>query len=228
MKETLLELGQHVGRLYPHSEVRKAVPEYGFGKPVVKVRYIALDNATTLRKTEIGGNVLWVLDCSSRTAYAEARINDQQRDPIRLREGLFIKGMAFSRMYISWAAQPGEYIRVYYAHDEMGIFDIKNPALQFTQVDFTKASVLESLADINCPNATLTQVLAANATRRAAIFGALAANTGTVRIGDNQATATRGQELAPGDSITLSTSEAIYVYNNSGAAQTISRIWTED
>lgn len=216
------------GRIYPHAQPQKSVPEFGLDAPVLQSRTFNLGVAQNNLEVEVGGSALWCLNCSSRAAYIDVRINDQLRDPIRIQEGFFVKGLRFSRLFVTFPAQAGQTLTIYYVVDEEGRFDVKNPALRYTEIDLTKATVLETIADVTCGNAAQTLILAANANRRSAIIGALAANTGIIRIGDNGVTATRGAELNIGESITIESTEAIYVYNNSGAAQDVSVVWTED
>lgn len=219
----------HFGRMYPHSEVQKSIPEFGLKTPVLKSRTFNLNVARNLFKSECGGSVLWCLDCSSRAAYIDVRVNDQQRDPVRIREGFFVKGMPFSRLYISNPIQAGETITIYYAVDEEGRFDVKNPALQYTEIDVTKATVFNSLVDIAIVGAAAAvEILPLNAVRRSAIIGALATNVNTARIGDAATAVAQGAELAPGESITIETTEAIYAYNPAGANILLTRLWTED
>lgn len=219
----------HKGRVYPHAEVTGSVQEYGTAEPVLKSRTLNLTVARNLQKIECGGSVLWCLDCTSRAAYVDVRVNDQLRDPIRVREGFFVKGMRFSRFYISHPAQAGQTLTLYYAVDDEGRFDVKNPALQFTEIEVTKATVLNTAADVTIVAAApAAQILAANANRRSAIIGSLATNVNTARIGDAATGAAQGAELAPGESITVEATEAIFAYNPAGANIDLTLVWIED
>jgi len=79
---------------------------------------------------------------------------------------------------------------------------------------------LSSAADVSLGAAAKTLILAANISRVEALITNLAANASTVRIGDVNAAAARGVELAPGQTITLETEGAIYAWNP-GAAQSV-------
>jgi hypothetical protein len=81
---------------------------------------------------------------------------------------------------------------------------------------------LSGLDDVVCADAVATAVAPVNATRRSVIVGALAANSGTVRIGGADVAANRGQELAPGGVVVLDTAAAVYVRNDTGDPQTVS------
>lgn len=89
-------------------------------------------------------------------------------------------------------------------------------------------SILDTVADVAMTATATTQILAANGDRVKALITNLAANTQTLRIGDTNAGATRGVELAPGETIELETTEAIYGYNPGGVAQSVGVAWTED
>lgn len=215
-------------RIYPQSYEGVAKPEYGIDTNCLKSKVFDLSTARNLLEIEIGGNVLWSMEATSRTAYIDVYFNDQLRDPIRYRLGLFIRGVPFSRIYVTNPAQAGETITLFYAVEEMSKIEIENPSLRFTEIDITKASVLNSATDVTLAAASTTQILAANAARRFAIIGNLTANAQILRIADSNAAAARGQELAPGESITIETTEAIYGYNPGGAGQDVSVVWTED
>jgi len=177
----------------------------------------------------MGGNVLWAMQATSRQAYIDLYLNDQQRDPIRFQEGLFIRGVPFSRVFVTHAAQAGQTITLFYAVEEIDNIQVENPALQFTMIDLTKATVFDSLADIIIVAAAVAVIVVpALATQRTAIIASLAVNGQTCRIGDATTGAARGIELAPGESISISTTEAIYAYNPAGANITLSRVWTAD
>lgn len=215
-------------RIYPQSYEGIAKPEYGFETNCLKSKLFDLSTARNLVQVEIGGNVLWTMEATSRTAYMDVYFNDQLRDPVRYRLGLFIRGVPFSRIYVSHPAQAGETLTLFYAVEELSKIEIENPSLRFTEIDLTKATVLDSVADVTLAATATTQILPANAARRSAIIGNLISNVQVLRIGDAAAAAGRGQELAPGESITIETTEAIYGYNPGGAGQDVTAIWTED
>lgn len=217
-----------MARIYPQSHEGVAIPEYGIDTNCLKSKLFDLSVARNLVEIPIGGNVLWSMEATSRTAYLDVYLNDQLRDPIRYRLGLFIRGVPFSRIFVTNAAQAGETITLFYAVEEIGKIEIENPSLRFTEIDVTKASVFDSVADVTLGAAATTQILPANAARRSAIIGNLAGNAQVLRIADSNAGAARGQELQPGESITIDTTEAIYGYNPGGAGQDVSAIWTED
>jgi len=76
--------------------------------------------------------------------------------------------------------------------------------------------------------AATTQILAANAARRVAYITNLLGNVQTLRVGDAAAAAARGTPLAPGDTITIETTEAIYAYKPVAGNENVAVTWTED
>jgi hypothetical protein len=96
-------------------------------------------------------------------------------------------------------------------------------------VDVSKADVLDSLADDSIAAVTTELVSAADTTRRKAVITNLITNTDEVRVGDVGCGAANGTPLQPGESITLETTAAIYVYNSkAGGAQSVAITITKD
>jgi hypothetical protein len=100
--------------------------------------------------------------------------------------------------------------------------------LQIDVVDEPKASIFNSVADKNLPATTQTQIVGDLVTRLCVLISSKKDNTATIKIGDSQVGALRGIELAPGQSISIETTEAIYGYNPSAVTVSVAIIWTED
>lgn len=83
-------------------------------------------------------------------------------------------------------------------------------------------NTVTTTADASVAATTTAQVLAGRADRLTAIIKNLAANAAPIRVGDAGTAAAQGHELAPGESIALDTTSAIYVYNSHGSAQSVS------
>ena len=94
-------------------------------------------------------------------------------------------------------------------------------------LNLTKATTLDTVADVLCPNLAATVVAAALATRRRALIQNVDP-VATVRIGDASVTATRGLRLGPGERIVFETTEAISVRNDSGSTVPIAVAWEAD
>lgn len=221
-------------RFYPINRVTGASPEFGIDANSLKTKTFALDNARDKQCYEIGGNLLWVIQASGPDAIMDIRLNDQLRDPLPIQSGLFIKGVRYSRIYVSNEIQVGEYLTVLYCVEEFNNITIENPAgatasvAMTGDVDISKAGHLDSIDDVVLAANTTAQVLPALADRRCAIIGNLATNTHTMRIGDAAVDGGRGAELAPGESIAIETEEAIYAFNPAGAIENVTVIWTLD
>lgn len=94
--------------------------------------------------------------------------------------------------------------------------------------DVSVGATLDSLADDSIAATTTEQVAAADADRRAIIITNLITNTAAVRVGDSGAGAANGIPLQPGESVTLETSAAVYVYNSHSAAQSVAITLVKD
>jgi len=85
----------------------------------------------------------------------------------------------------------------------------------------SKAATLDSLADDSIAATSTELVAAADSDRRAIMVTNLAANTDEVRVGDSGTGATNGVPVQPGETVTVETSAAIYVYNSKASAQSV-------
>jgi hypothetical protein len=213
----------------PPDDAYAAPPEFGIEANILQTTTIYLDAARDLVCMEIGGTCVWVQNASDLGANIDVRVNDQLRDPMNISQGFFIRGIPFSRIYVSNTAQAGKWITLFYtAEQEAKTVEISNPSSQFTSITVSKASVLDSLADVALAAGAQTQIVAGNAARRKIIIKNLAANPATLRIGDNGAAAANGHELAPGESIGLAVADAVYAWNPGVVAQSVSVVSTED
>lgn len=219
---------QSDGRFVPIANTGQAPP--GFGDEAVRFGTITipLDDARDKVAFQIGGNLLWAVDASSIAAALNVHFQEQRSDPIPYKRGLMIRGARFDKIYVSNASQPGASITLAYTTEREGRVQVENPAAQFNDVDLSKAGGLATTADVSIATVTTAQVLAANANRREAVITNLQTNASEVRVGDSNAGVTRGTPLQPGDSIVLTTTAAIHVYNADAAAQSVALLETED
>ena len=217
-------------RLYPRSFEGQSPREFGTDENIIKTRRFYLDNARSLQEVALGGSMLWAYAASDLTANVAIRLNDQLRDAIIFQQGMYIRGTRFSRLYMTHAAQAGAWIEFVVAVEGRETIEIVNPAVAFTSVSFTKASVLDTAADVTLVAGATTAILAAAVTRRVAFITNLATNAKTMRIGDLNAGATRGIPLAPGETITVEATEAIYGFNPAAPAgnENVAVMWSAD
>lgn len=76
--------------------------------------------------------------------------------------------------------------------------------------------------DVSCASGAATQLLALDAARSYANITNPSTNTVTVRVGTSGVSAASGTPLEPGQTLPISTTAAIYAYQASGGAVTIS------
>lgn len=85
----------------------------------------------------------------------------------------------------------------------------------------TRSATIDDIADVTLNNGSETSLVGADSSRREAIIVAGKANTVEIRIGKTgQVGAARGVPIQPGQSITLTTTAAIYGFA-SAASQTV-------
>lgn len=224
-------MGKEDRRFFPIPVETQAPPEYGIDAGTVKIKTINLAVArVTPQRIELAGSVLWAVTATSITALVNVALGDAMLsgDPLPVRQGFFVRGIRFSRLYITNTAQAAETITIMMAEEGPDNIQIENPAVMYSEMSLIKATVLDTLIDVSMAAIDRTQILAANPNRQAAVIGALGANTATIRIGDVSVDLNRGTELAPGESITIPATEAIHGFNNDAAAQVVSVLWTED
>lgn len=88
-------------------------------------------------------------------------------------------------------------------------------------VTSTPPATLDSLADDSIATGATELIAAADSDRHTLIVSNLAANTATFRIGDSGAAAANGIPLAPGETLVLDTSAAVYAYNPAAGAESL-------
>jgi hypothetical protein len=100
----------------------------------------------------------------------------------------------------------------------IGFGDVRDSRLNLTApIDINGADTIVTAVDVSAADEATTQIVAASSGR----FGVELTNlstTVTLRIGDSNAAAGRGVELAPGETRLIRTSAALFAYNPSGAA----------
>lgn len=89
-------------------------------------------------------------------------------------------------------------------------------------------NTLNNGGDAVCGAGAATQLLAADPDRLYALVKNASTNTVTVRIGSAAVTAASGTPLEPGETLPLATTAAVYAWNPSGGAVTISAASVRD
>ena len=130
--------------------------------------------------------------------------------------------------YQDGAAIAAPFGTVVLGHDGSNVFPVVVDSNGYLQIQECKASVLNSAADVSLAAGATTQIIASLAVRFCVLIGNKSTNAQTFRIGDSNAGATRGIELAPGESVSIETTEAIHGHNPGGVNESVTVIWTED
>ncbi len=116
-------------------------------------------------------------------------------------------------------------------HNGSNVYPVKVDSDGHLQVDIQsspKATALNTAANVTLAVGATTQIVGSLSTRLSVIITNLATNTQTFRIGDANAGASRGIELAPGESIEIETTAAVYGYNPGGSGEAVTVMWTEE
>ena len=80
---------------------------------------------------------------------------------------------------------------------------------------------IETTADVSMVATATTEVKGVNTARSEIMITNLKANTQTMRVGDINAGAARGQPLEPGQTLTLNTTAAVHAYNPGASAESV-------
>ena len=213
---------------FPQPHEGQAPKEFGIDANILKVRRFNLTNARMLEQIEIGGSCLWAIAATSLTANIDLRINTQQSDPLTFQQGMFIRGIPFSRLFVSHAAQAGETITLFFAVEEdTRNIQIVNPSLAFNQINVTKSTYYFPVADVTLIAGAATLIMAATVLRRDIYITNLVGNLETIRIANNPL-ANSGTPVAPGETIIVSTTGLIQGWNPGVADQDVAISYTTD
>lgn len=155
---------------------------------------------------------------------------DADAVPLRLGQAFLAQGGDRpDEWVIEWAAQSGITATIGFSQDARLVDWDADPAAQILggAVSLSQSSAIVTTADVSITGAAAAAVVkAANTARREILIGNLAANASVIRVGDSSTGASRGQEVSPGQTLTLSTEAAVYVY--SPTTQSVSVIEVED
>jgi len=143
-----------------------------------------------------------------------------------------VEGQYTGTQYTSGNSVPSPIGTVALGHDGSEVRSVKVDSSGYLQVDIhdsPKATVLNTATDVMLEAQTTTQIVGPLSTRLSVVITSLATNTETLRIGDEHVGWFRGIELAPGESIEIETTDAVYGFNTAlFASEYVSVIWTEE
>jgi len=205
-----------------------SLPDFGLSAAVWSTRVIDLSTARDEEKIEIGGTFLWAIDASDLAAEMEIRLNSPRSDKMTWKKSQWISKAPFGRIIVTNAAQAGKSITLAYTIEGKDNIIVGNPADAASEVTVTKSNTLDSHGDVTLAATATTLILAADTDRREIIITNLVGNPETLRIGDSGAAAANGDPLAPGETIILTTTDAVYGYNPGGAGQDVTVIETKE
>lgn len=213
-----------------------------------KAFLIDLSTARSGKQYKVKGKLVRISNSSGASAEISIATSDNIPDRYETlrKNGRIIDDNGFEEIYITNDAQANQWVRVIVSE---GDYDVDNPAQNIideiaapvtvqeildpvdvtgSEIDVSKSTVLNTVADVAILTTATTQVLAANAARRTAIISNLVANGTVVRVGDASVGAARGAEIPVGGSAVMESTEAIFVYNPSGGTINIGICWSED
>jgi len=198
------------------------VPNITRNAPSVNFRRILLDDAREKKEFDIGvSNVFWAIRASDGTATLSVHFNSQHANPLPVQNGLSMVGFTYNKIYITNTAQAGKWIDIIYFNDLDGRFNIQNFGGVFQSVELVVPATLTSTADVTIATVSTDSIIASNVNRKEVIIKNLS-STVTLRIGDSNTGATRGQPLEPLETLVLSTTAQVYGYNPDGAGSDVS------
>jgi len=142
-----------------------------------------------------------------------------------------VEGQYTGIQYDSGESEPYPVGTAVFGHNGSNVYPIKVDSNGYLQVDIhdsPKATILNTSSDVSLLAGVTTMIVGADADRLCIIIANPAINTQTFRIGNASTDASTGIELAPGESIEIETTAAIYGYNPGSGAESVSVMWTEE
>jgi hypothetical protein len=128
-------------------------------------------------------------------------------------QAVVVEGQYTDTKYQDGTAIGSPYGTVMMSHDESNVYPVVVGSDGYLQITRVEAVFSNSVADITLIATSTTQIVAALTTRLCTLINNKRTNTQIFRIGDANVNASRGAELAPGESISIETNGAIYGYN---------------
>jgi hypothetical protein len=200
---------------------------YAEGAPAVFTMTIALDTAKVNERINVGGSSIWVAETSDIAAKMTVKLNHQRGgNGFPLQRGTLFSGVRFEYLFVDSDAQAGKWLTLVIC--DRADITINNPDQSFASVGLSKATGMVSPVDVTITAGTAVVVLAADSTRRKAAISNLNANAEILRIGTTTAAADHGIELAPGETIEIDSTAAIWAYNPGVADQDVGVVYTTD
>lgn len=215
------------GRFTPVDANPEAAEAFGRLSPPFQVVKIPLDVALDKKEYFATANTLWAIEASDNLAELSINYNDQVSGPVPFKNGSFIRGIPFSRLYITCLAQAGKWIKLAYTVEGPLGITIQNPAGNFSSISGSVfntpviPSKISTALDVICAAGVQTQLRAASITVVEVFVSSLSTNTGILRVGNAATAANKGIPLSPGETLILSATASVFAFNSNAAAQTV-------
>lgn len=215
------------GRFFPLDDPAGSAKAYGRDAPPFQSIKIPLDALAENLELTGTGNILWCIDASDNTAVVKIKYNQQSGEGIPFKKGTFISGIKFDRLYANHAAQAGKWVELAYTIEGVGGVKVRNPAENASAITGSVtntpviAGTLNSAADKTCLAGAQTQLTGADLTRKEAFITNLVGNPEVLRVGNAAVAANKGIPLAPGETIILTVTSSIFVWNPGAANQDV-------
>ena len=187
------------------------------------------DGSGTDKKTEAGGSHFRLLETTAVLTVNVYRDGEQIANHVGVQQGFAWEsigddGLPLYFDYLELTSAAAQTIKL-----TVGAGRAYNDATSGNvTATLVKPTTLSDTADVALAAAATTLILAASATRRTATITNLASNTKTFRIGAATAGAGRGAPLAPGASIEIEGTAAVYGYNPAGAIESVAVLTVSD
>lgn len=228
-------------QIYPVANEGQSPDEFGRDAPRVGLLTIPLDNARTLEEYTIGGTMLWAIDASTINARCTVQFQDYTSAAVPYGKGQSIRGLRYSRIYISNSAQAGEFITFFYAVESGQRLQIDNPLqasdsaqitgidegvilpVQTSQPDPTESRFTRVLAGVSNDERFIDDA-SGPVVKRDVTIQALLSNTDTLFIGDESTTnlpgglIANGFQLNPGSVLTVAATNSLWAVTGNGTA----------
>ena len=217
-------------RIVPNPAPQSAAQEFGTPHRSLDQMTFALDNARSEAEIAMTGSFIWVREATDNATEITVKFNSQAGPGIVFQKGMVISGPEFSKIYLTHAAQANKSITLVYGIQPT--ISLENPAIALASVTVSapvaSANNFKSIADVTLIGLATTLILAANLNRIEAIITNLAANAQTMRIGDAGAAAAEGIELAPGQTLILTTTDEIRGFKPVAGNENVAVAYTEE
>ncbi len=208
-----------MGRIFLVPFEGEARPEFGsdgdLQQPLIRTISVDLSVVRDKQELEIGGNFIWCAEATDNAANISVSFARETADQgITFKSGTRISGIAFSRVFLTNAAQSGKTLTISYSSDPL--LQIDNPAGDFSSVELTKPTTAGSNVDQSLAAATTATVKAATPTRRRLVVEADLDNTVDLYVGPTVSD-TQGLRLTPGAQMEFFTTVAISIRNKTAS-----------